>query len=164
MYFSYVTSPTGSSSGRSRNPKRNSLLPGQYPYSFHPLPGNYISRKNLIVFLHHRRQITDKIFYTLDKIRMYIGHHSSDDIIIHNQTSSTGFLQQIQYLFPVPESIEKSRQGPQIHTEGGPKQQMRSNTGQLVHNSPDIDSPFGHLQSQGLFNAHTQSMPVLMGR
>ena len=95
---------------------------------------------------------------------MDVGHDSSDAVVILNQAAPTGFFEHVQDLFPVAESIEESGQGSQVHTEGGPEQKMGSDTGQFVHNRPDIFGPFRDFQPHRLFDTHTQGVTVHMGR
>ena len=91
-----------------------------------------------MVFAKFRTHISNEILYTCYEVRVYVGLYASDCVIVQDQSSSTSFLEYIQYLFTVTETIEESCQSSHIHAEAREEQQVGIDTLKFIHNRTNI--------------------------
>ena len=84
--------------------------------------GNDITCKYVVVFVNDSSHIRDKFFHPFDKIRVKVSLHTANRVVIHNQASAASFLENIENLFTVTESVEESCQRSEVHGKGGKEQ------------------------------------------
>ena len=72
-----------------------------------------------------------KLFDSLDEVRVQVGLHASDGIVVHDQASAASFFEHVENLFTVAESVEESCQCAQVHSKTGVEQQVRVDTLQV---------------------------------
>ena len=92
---------------------------------------------------------------------MDISHHTTDSVVVEDQTATTGFFEDVKYLFSVAETIEERCRSTQVLSQTREEQNMRVDTLQFVHDSTDHLHTIAHLYSHGFFDTHTQCMAVL---
>src|SRR5574344_2121135 len=117
-----------------------------------------------MVFLEFFPHIGDERLNLALKVRVQVGHHTADDIVILYKASTGGFFKDVHDFFTVTHPIDKGRQCAHIHTHSSPGQQVRSDTGQLIHDSTYHFDVIGHFNAGSLFNAHAQGVAVDVGR
>ena len=108
-------------------------------------------------------QVHDKLFRLPHEIGMQVGLHAANHIVVLNQPSSGGILENVENHLTLPEAIEERRQRSHVHGQTGIKQEVGIDTLQFVHYRADILRTFGNLDTRGLLDTHAQGMAALVG-
>lgn len=86
--------------------------------AYHTVTGDNIAGKHFIVFFQARGHDFDEFLDLALEIGVYVGHDTTDGVIVHRHAGTTGLLKDIEYQLSLTESVEEGGQGTEVHTQG----------------------------------------------
>ena len=116
-----------------------------------------------MILLYVLAHIRDEFLHTLLEIRVYVGHHATDGVVVQDETAAAGLFEDVEYLFTVAEAVEERRCGAEILTEAGEEEDVRVYTLQLVHDGAYHLHAVAHLHAHGFLYGHAERVAVLHG-
>ena len=162
MTLADVARPTAGTAGTSGCSERDGIFTAQYTHAFQTAMSDDIARKHFVVFSQHRTEIGDKFLYLLYEVRCDVVLYTTNGVVVLNQASAGGCLEDVENLFTVAETVEESGQGSQVHAETREEQQVRVDALQFIHNGTDVLYSFAHFDAHRFFDTHTQGVAVLV--
>ena len=161
--LAYVAGPSAGTARTSGGTKGNGVFAAQYADAFQALLSDDVAGKDVVVFLDILAHVGDEFLYPVHKVGMDIGLYTANGVIVQDEASATGFLENVEHLFAVAEAIQEGGSGAQVLAEAREEQNVRVDALQLVHDGTDVLHAFAHFHAHGLFDAHAQRMAVLHG-
>ena len=125
--------------------------------------GDDVAREYVVVFFEHGGEVFDEFFDPVYEVRVDVGHHAADDVVVLDEASPGGFFHDVEHFFPVAEAVEEGGQRSHVHAEAGPEEEVGGEAVELVHDGADVFDAFRYFQSHGFFDAHAEGVAVLVG-
>ena len=162
MAFTDIASPAAGTSCTTCSSESDGIFTAQYSYAFQTLLGDDIAGEHLMIFVDDATQVGDKLFHSFLEVGMQIGLHTTDSVVVHNKASAASFLEDVEYLLAVAETIEERGQSTKVHCETRVEQQVRVYALQFVHDGTDILHTVAYFNAHSLLDACTKGVAVLM--
>ena len=163
MELTHVVVPACRTARTAGTTKGDTLLFGEHTDTLGAVLEDDVASEDVVVFLNILTHVRNELLDTLLEIRMNIGHHTADGVIVQNQASAAGFLEDVKNLLTVAETIKECRGGTEVLTEAGEEQDVGVDTLQLIHNSTDDLHAIAHLNAHSLLDTHAERVAVLHG-
>ena len=153
--------PTRGTARTTRTAEGDDLLLGEHTHALRAVLEDDVARENVVILLDVLPHIGDELLHALHKVRVNVGHHAANRVVVQDEASATRFLEDVENLLAVAETVEESRRGTKVLAETAEEQDVRVDTLQLVHNRTDHLHAVAHLHAHGLLDTHTERVAVL---
>ena len=122
MMLTHVIGPSAGTARPAGTAQRDGILTRKQADPLQTGAGNDALRKDVVVFMDDTPQVHDKLFRLPHEIGMQVGLHATNHIVVLNQPSSGGILENVENHLTLPEAIEKRCQRSHVHGQAGIKQ------------------------------------------
>ena len=126
--------------------------------------GNHIVSKNIIVFLNVLTHQNNEIFHTFLEIGMQVILHAANHIVVYDKASAASFLENVENLLAITESIEECRGRTQVLAKTAKEQQVGVDTLKFVHYGTYNFYAIAHFNAHSLLYAGAKSVAALLCR
>ena len=155
MLLAAVAAPVRTASARAGDRIIHRILFGKVADTDKTVLSDDVTREHRVVFLKTPGHDADQLLHILLKIRMQVGDHAADHVIVHRHARATSLLENIEHHLALTEAIEEGSRGTEVHGCTSEREQMRRDAHQLIHHSADDLRAARHLKTESLLDAHT---------
>ena len=156
-----VVVPTRGTARTTRTAEGDDLLLGEHTHSLRAVLEDDVARENVVILLDVFPHIGDELLHALHKVRVNVGHHAANRVVVQDEAAATRFLEDVEDFLTVAETVEESRRGTEVLAETAEEKDVRVDTLQFVHNRTDHLHAVAHLHAHSLLDAHTERVAVL---
>ena len=135
----------------------------EHTHTFETVLGDHVAGKEFVVFGHVFVESVEKRLHILNEIRMNVGHHAADAVIIECHAGTACLLHYVKHLLTYTQRVEEHCCGTEVHTECADKEAVRRDTRKLVHQCTHHYGALRHLNSGSFLYAETETVVVVVG-
>ena len=145
--LTHIASPARSTTRRACHTVADGIFFRQYAQTLQTILENHVAGDELVVFFQSLAHSRDKLLHLLLEIRMQVGTHTTDGVVVKRHTSAASGFEDVEYHLTLTKSVEQCRGGTEVHAISAEEKQVRLNARQLVHQHAYHLSATGHFQS-----------------